>query len=297
MIDTDIVHCTLYIHCCIYQIIHKFLSQLSYTMIQHAADYHQSKTTSTYRSTRLSESRTTWRCLFTSPVAIILLFLLSWNQPFRHVHYHTNAFVVNQRTSSSQDRSTSTSTYQSMDSRSAARLNVVDDDDDDDNAFDIDNDDNNEDIMNYDFESMPLRSSTQDNNRVNQPKSRMTDYITQYLERNPVVSDDGSDTSLQTIANAMALRDIKDATHLIAIPMEQSHELLLELESVQRAILHHCPILLDACIPPASTRLPLLYVQATNKAKDEISMARTTTTISKIVQRLVTKHFFRKPIH
>ena len=49
-------------------------------------------------------------------------------------------------------------------------------------------------------------------------------------------------------------------THMIAVPLQENHDLLLELESVQRAILYHCPLLINACIAPVLTRMPLLYV-------------------------------------
>ncbi len=49
-------------------------------------------------------------------------------------------------------------------------------------------------------------------------------------------------------------------THMIGVPMEECHDLTLELESVQRAILYHCPILIHACIMPVVMRMPLLYI-------------------------------------
>lgn len=63
-----------------------------------------------------------------------------------------------------------------------------------------------------------------------------------------------------------------DDEYLIAIPLDECYELGLELESVQRAILYHCPVLVHACIPLAATRLPLLYVA--------LAAATTTTTPS-----------------
>ena len=47
---------------------------------------------------------------------------------------------------------------------------------------------------------------------------------------------------------------------MIAIPMETNHDLMLELESIQRAVLYHCPLLINACIVPALTRMPLLLI-------------------------------------
>eukprot|EP00557_Chaetoceros_sp_GSL56_P006296 CAMPEP_0176500174 /NCGR_PEP_ID=MMETSP0200_2-20121128/13372_1 /TAXON_ID=947934 /ORGANISM="Chaetoceros sp., Strain GSL56" /LENGTH=735 /DNA_ID=CAMNT_0017898747 /DNA_START=327 /DNA_END=2534 /DNA_ORIENTATION=- len=47
---------------------------------------------------------------------------------------------------------------------------------------------------------------------------------------------------------------------MIAIPLEQNHDLLLELESVQRGILYHCPLLIEACVAPVVMRMPLLLI-------------------------------------
>jgi len=49
-------------------------------------------------------------------------------------------------------------------------------------------------------------------------------------------------------------------THMIGIPMETNHDFMLELESIQRAVLYHCPLLINACIVPALTRMPLLFI-------------------------------------
>ena len=90
--------------------------------------------------------------------------------------------------------------------------------------------------------------------------SRMADFIAEYLNKAGQESalssttdwdddDDGDD------------HDASSFTHLVAMPVDNCHELMLELESVQRAILYHCPILVHACIQQAITRLPLLYVK------------------------------------
>lgn len=47
---------------------------------------------------------------------------------------------------------------------------------------------------------------------------------------------------------------------MIGIPLEQNHDLLLELESIQRAVLFHCPLLISSCVAPVVTRMPLLLV-------------------------------------
>jgi hypothetical protein len=47
---------------------------------------------------------------------------------------------------------------------------------------------------------------------------------------------------------------------MIAIPLEQNHDLLLELESVQRGVLYNCPLLIGACVAPVVVRMPLILV-------------------------------------
>ena len=93
--------------------------------------------------------------------------------------------------------------------------------------------------------------------------SRMTGYVSQFLGKESVAAS--STTAAAAGKNPHPLEDLETATHLIAIPLDTTnYELFMELESVQRAILYHCPILADACIPSAVTRLPLLYVKASN---------------------------------
>ena len=126
---------------------------------------------------------------------------------------------------------------------------------------------------------------------VGRPISRMTNYAAQFLDKTAsqaAPASDGDDMKLKT------LEEITEATHLIAIPLESSHELLIELESVQRAILHHCPILLDACIGGTTTRLPLLYIKApdSNLNENPQNSASVTTALAGTVQRLVSKHFY-----
>ena len=59
-------------------------------------------------------------------------------------------------------------------------------------------------------------------------------------------------------------------SHMIGIPLEQNHDLLLELESIQRAILYHCPLLINACVAPVVTRMPLLLVD-TQKNNNKVT--------------------------
>lgn len=139
-------------------------------------------------------------------------------------------------------------------------------------------------------------------------KSRMNEFARIFLDKMNQGSDDEDsasnyddiDSSLSPGPQGERLEDIADATHLVAIPLDQAHELLIELESVQRAILYHCPTLVDACIPPAAVRLPLLYVQSpgrgesggSNDKSNDGFDALVTSRIGKVVQKLVDKHVF-----
>lgn len=130
-------------------------------------------------------------------------------------------------------------------------------------------------------------------------KSRMADFVAQYLGRQSNAEQEGDDDFSSYQSTSVAdirhpLEDITAATHLIALPMDGCNDLLLELESVQRAILHHCPILLDACIPGAVTRLPLLYVQAPTDRQS--SVAAVTNSLAEMVETLVHKHIFQKDL-
>ncbi|VEU43374.1 unnamed protein product [Pseudo-nitzschia multistriata] len=135
---------------------------------------------------------------------------------------------------------------------------------------------------------------------ANNPKSQMMDYVTMFLDKTAAEEDeataDDDDESKEyaaKIADA-TLEDISEATHLIAIPLDTSHELLIELESVQRAILHHCPILLDACISGSLTRLPLLYIKApdANINDNPRNSASVSTSLARTIKRLVKKHIY-----
>lgn len=135
---------------------------------------------------------------------------------------------------------------------------------------------------------------------VGRPVSRMTNFAAQFLDKIAEEESQASDgeSGLDDDDNARIARakleNIEEATHLVAIPLEASHELLIELESVQRAILHHCPILLDACISGTTTRLPLLYIKAPKSdLKDNPqNSASVTTALAGTVKRLVKKHIY-----
>ena len=67
---------------------------------------------------------------------------------------------------------------------------------------------------------------------------------------------------------SLSRQDDETYTHMIGVPMEECHDLTLELESVQRAILYHCPILIHACIMPVVMRMPLLYIDTKSTTTD-----------------------------
>lgn len=119
-------------------------------------------------------------------------------------------------------------------------------------------------------------------------QSRMMDYISNYLKKEQPQESSHIDDR-QSHASSSS-ENLALATHLIAIPMDTCHELLLELESVQRAILYHCPMLVDACIPGAATRLPLLFVVASNERSTKV-----TRVLSQLVNEVVKRHLFQVP--
>lgn len=108
--------------------------------------------------------------------------------------------------------------------------------------------------------------------------SRMIDYIADFLQSSK------KDTLGEKQPEGG--NSIDTATHLIAMPMDACHELLLELESVQRAVLYHCPVLVEACIAPSVTRLPLLYVEAP-------SQATSTTQLASVVEDVVQRNIYQ----
>ena len=143
-------------------------------------------------------------------------------------------------------------------------------------------------------------------------KSRMTDFIADFLKKSGQ-SDDRNAQGVSTPqaaseADTITNIDPDSFTHLIAMPVDKCHELMLgeflflfldtnnlfgpvhvqpllthhsfyhtipslnprtELESVQRAILYHCPVLVHACLQQAMARLPLLYVKATGPSSTQ----------------------------
>jgi hypothetical protein len=151
-------------------------------------------------------------------------------------------------------------------------------------------------------------------------KSQMLGFISDYLRREEgkesTDNDDeqGDESKIQSPqavddSASESTTDDKDDSqnelerrddYLIAIPLDACHELGLELESVQRAILYHCPVLVHACIPMAATRLPLLYVSKptvgsssssnnnnNNRRNDPTVPAKLQEVVQQAVQRVV----------
>jgi len=117
------------------------------------------------------------------------------------------------------------------------------------------------------------------NGRKGPEKSRMQEYVLDFLTNdrndNPTNGHDGDD-------------DGNSFTHLIAFPVEFCHELSLELESVQRGILYHCPLLVHSCIAGAMTRLPLLYVKIPETSA--VAQQDATDELTQMVEAAVGKH-------
>ena len=120
--------------------------------------------------------------------------------------------------------------------------------------------------------------SWDDYNPIREEQSKMPDYIASYINKSNTNKDEDNDTTTTFY------------THMIGVPMDDCHELLLELESVQRAILYHCPLLVHACIVPAVTRMPLLYVSAPSHK----SVATVTRTLHDICERVVQQLLYVK---
>ena len=90
-------------------------------------------------------------------------------------------------------------------------------------------------------------------------ESRINDYISDYINKDK------------------AAKEI-----VLAIPCDTCHELQIELESVQRAILYHCPIAVHACLPGATLKLPLLKITSVSSS----SVSAIESAVKKVVGRL-----------
>jgi len=124
---------------------------------------------------------------------------------------------------------------------------------------------------------------------VGPEKSRMVNYISDFLKKGTKEEQDDSAAGTSDGCNTRS----QDFTHLIAIPMGDNQELAIELESVQRAILYHCPVLVHACVVPAKTRLPLLYVRA--PSQQGLSTQEATNKLHQIVEEVVQRNINVKP--
>lgn len=91
-------------------------------------------------------------------------------------------------------------------------------------------------------------------------ESQMNKYISDYLGR-----DDDSSSSHHEL--------------VLAMPCNACHELQVELESVQRAIIYHCPIAAHACLPGAILQLELLRLRSSQRFS--------TPSIERVVQECV----------
>lgn len=132
------------------------------------------------------------------------------------------------------------------------------------------------------FRAAQLRPSNSDDSLVNQgpERSKMIDFISDFLRKE-------SDRTTSSSSSPSPF------THLIAIPVDTNHELMLELESVQRAILYHCPVLVHACITAAMTRLPLIYVQTDQSAS---ATSRLHDIVEDVVHRNVFEALEEEPV-
>ncbi|CAB9500657.1 expressed unknown protein [Seminavis robusta] len=114
-------------------------------------------------------------------------------------------------------------------------------------------------------------------------KSQMHGFVSDFLKKENEIKPEENDTTT-------AAENPNYFTHLIAVPMGSCHELSIELESVQRAILYHCPVLVHSCLVPATTRLPLLYVhQPGGTAVSPLAAKQAAESLEKIVQDAVQK--------
>jgi hypothetical protein len=89
----------------------------------------------------------------------------------------------------------------------------------------------------------------------------------------------GEESQMNSYVNEFLGKDEKAKNiFLIALPCESCHELQIELESVQRAIVYNCPVAVHACIPTSITKVPLLTVSG------DISTKQLRIIIEKVVQ-------------
>jgi hypothetical protein len=111
--------------------------------------------------------------------------------------------------------------------------------------------------------------------------SQMSEFIRNYLNENNKDAETNDDRKQNTAhSNQQSTQK-----YLIAVPMETCHELALELESIQRAILYHCPILVHACIPAAALRLPLLQLEMKEEEDPNQALQQLQSCIETVLQQ------------
>ncbi|GKY98614.1 hypothetical protein MPSEU_000818100 [Mayamaea pseudoterrestris] len=142
-----------------------------------------------------------------------------------------------------------------------------------------------------DVSATRLSLSSSDNAPM-EPKSQMNRFISDFLQRENNIDSNATSDNDDTSASSSSSSSTITPTHLIAIPLDASHDLTLELESVQRAILYHAPILVHACIAPAKLRLPLLYVRSMSNTS---SSSETTQRLQTLVQHVIDQHYLKLP--
>jgi hypothetical protein len=153
-------------------------------------------------------------------------------------------------------------------------------------AFGASSQDSNAEQFSNNIDDLPWHVSHDDNfysvnDSFGPEKSMLNEYAMEFLRQQSTTDGDSTDrlndesyayvSSEKFQQQQQRYIQSPQYTHLIAIPMEKCYELMLEMESVQRAILYHCPTLIHACIVPAVTRLPLLYVDATTRHRNSLT--------------------------
>jgi hypothetical protein len=118
--------------------------------------------------------------------------------------------------------------------------------------------------------------------------SSLLPYISNYLKKmNQASIDETSNPSYNH--------------YMIAIPMDVriNSELLLELESIQRAIIFHCPLMVHSCLSTLSTatlRVPLLYlsIPCTSFTQKEHVLPTLTNIVETAIQKVPSLDNYRQ---
>jgi hypothetical protein len=128
-------------------------------------------------------------------------------------------------------------------------------------------------------------ATARDDDNAGPEPSRMKDFIADFLQKKSKAAAAQEDDD--NLASSVEDTDTDTYTHLVALPVDACHALMLELESIQRAILYHCPVLVHACLPAAVTRLPLLYVRTSSGTSAALAAARLFAMVEDLVQEHV----------